>query len=160
MGVQDCNLTEHEAVQLVKFYTAEHAYGAVKFYLDMNDQWTYSGLIEHLRMLFESGETFSSLLSDFYARCQKPKETKDQFADELQVLARKVKSVCPRWKSQVNEVLKTQFTHQLWGQYFTAMACNLLKVAPSDMAFSSRQNVCQSLGLGQRRQLKLLCPPM
>ena len=71
-------------------YTAEHACGAVEFYLDTNDQWSYSGLIEHLRTSFESGETFSSLLSDFYARCKKPKETKDQFADELQVLARKV----------------------------------------------------------------------
>ena len=75
MCVQDCNLTEHEAVQLVKDYTAEHAHGAVEFYLDMNDQWSYSGLIEHLIMLFESGETFSSLLTDFYARCQEPKET-------------------------------------------------------------------------------------
>ena len=49
----------------------------------MNDQWRYSGLNEDLRMLFESGKTFSSLLGDFYARCQKPKETEDQFADEL-----------------------------------------------------------------------------
>ena len=109
MCVQDCNLTEHEAVQLVKDYTIEHAHGAVEFYLDTNDQWNYVGLIEHLRTSFESGETFSSLLGDFYARCQKPKETEDQFADELQVLARKVISVCPEWKSQVNEALKTQF---------------------------------------------------
>ena len=91
----------------------EHVHGAVMFYLDMNGQWSYSGLIEHLRRSFESGETFNSLLSDFYARCQKPKETKDQFADELQVLARKVISVCPDWKSQVNEALKTQFAHRL-----------------------------------------------
>ena len=111
MCVKDCNLTEHETVQLVKDYIAEHAHGAVEFYLDTNDQWSYSGLIEHLRTLFESGETFSSLLSDFYARCQKPKETKDQFANELQVLARKLISICPEWKSQVNEGLKTQFAH-------------------------------------------------
>ena len=111
MCVQDYNLTEHEAVQLVKEYTAEHAHGAVEFYLNMNDQWSYYRLIEHLRTSFESGETFSSLLGDFYVRCQKPKETEDQFADELQVLARKVISVCPEWKSQVNEVLKTQFAH-------------------------------------------------
>ena len=72
--VQDCNLTEHEAVQLVKDYTEEHACGAVEFYLDINDQWSYSRLIEHLRTLFESGETFSSLLGDFYVRCQKPRK--------------------------------------------------------------------------------------
>ena len=50
MCVQDCNLTEHEAVQLVKDYTAEHAHGAVEFYLNMNDQLSYSRLIEHLRI--------------------------------------------------------------------------------------------------------------
>ena len=41
--VQDNNLTEHEAVLLVKDYMSEHACGAVKFYLDTNDQWRYSG---------------------------------------------------------------------------------------------------------------------
>ena len=81
MCVQDHNLTEHEAVQLGKDYTIEHACGAVEFYLDTNDQWSYAGLIEHLRTSFESGETFSSLLGDFYARCQKPKEMEDQFVD-------------------------------------------------------------------------------
>ena len=74
---------------------------------------SYSKLIEHLRMSFESGETFSSLLSHFYARCQKPKETEDQFVDELQVLVRKIISVCPKWRSQVNEALKTKFAHRL-----------------------------------------------
>ena len=132
-------------MQLIKDYTAEHAHGAVELYLDMNDQWSYSGLIEHLRMVFKSGKMFSSLLGDFYARCQKPKETEDQFADELQVLARKVISVCPEWKLQVNEALKIQFTHQLWDQYFAAMVCNLQKVAPSNMAFTKFQAECISI---------------
>ena len=155
MCVQDCNLTEHEAVQLVKDYMIEHAHGAVELYLDTNDQWSYSGLIEYLIMSFESGETFSSLLGDFYVRCQKPKETEDQFADELQVLARKVINVCPEWKSQVNEALKTQFAHQLWDQYFEAMACNLLKVAPSDMAFTKFWAECISIfGTRSKREAR------
>ena len=116
MCVQDCNLTEHKAVQLVKDYTTEHAHGAVEFYLNTNDQWSYSRLIEHLRMLLESGETFSSLLSNFYAT-----------------------------KSQVNEVLKMQFAHQLQDQYFTLMAHNLLKVAPPDTMFTKFQLECISL---------------
>ena len=52
MCVSDHNLTEHKAVQLDKDYNTEHAYGVVESYLDMNDQWSYSKLIEHLRMLF------------------------------------------------------------------------------------------------------------
>ena len=70
MCVQDFNLTEHEVVQLVKDYTTEHVHGAVEYYLNMNDWWSYAGLIEHLRTSFELGETYSSLLSDLYARCQ------------------------------------------------------------------------------------------
>ena len=160
MCVQDHNLTEHEAVQLVKDYTAAHACGAVEFYLDMNDQWSYSGLIEHLRMLFQSGETFSSSLGDFYAMCQKPKETEDQFADELQVLARKVISVCPEWKSQVNDALKTQFDHQLQDQYFAAMAHDLLKVAPSDMEFTKFQAECMSIfGTRSKKAVKTTVSP-
>ena len=93
MCVWDCKLTEHKVVQLVNDYMTEHGHGAVEFYLDMNNQWSYSKLTEHLRTYFESGETFSSLLGDFYVRCQKPKETEYQFADELQVLVRKVISV-------------------------------------------------------------------
>ena len=111
----------------------------------MNDQWSYSKLIKHLRMLFKWGETFSSLLGDFYARCQKPKDTEDQFADELQILARKVISVCPQWRFQVNEVLKTQFAHRLWDQYFSAMAHNLLKVSPTDMTFTKFWAECISI---------------
>ena len=92
-----------------------------------------------------SGETFSSLLGDFYARCQKPKETEDQFPDKLQVLARKVPSVCPKWKSHVNEALKTQFAHWLWDQYFAALTHNLLKVAPTDTMFVKFQAECISI---------------
>ena len=73
MCVQDHKLTEHEGVQLVKDYTTEHTCGAVEFYFNTNDKWSYSQLIKHFRTSFQSGETFCSLLSDFYSRCQKQK---------------------------------------------------------------------------------------
>ena len=56
-----------EAVQLVTDYTTEGARGAIEFYLDTNSMWKYQVLIEHLRTLFESGKTFSSLFRDFIA---------------------------------------------------------------------------------------------
>ena len=97
--VYDHDLTEHKPVQLVKDYMTEHANGAIDFYLNINDKLSSSKLIEHLRTSFESGETFNSLLSDFYMRFQKPKETENQFIDEMQVMARKVISVCSQWMS-------------------------------------------------------------
>ena len=60
-------------------------------------------------------------------------------------MARKVISVCPDWKSQVNEALKTLFAHWLLDQYFAAMACNLLKVAPPDITFAKFWAECISI---------------
>ena len=59
-----------EAVQLVKDYTTEGAGGAIEFYLDTNSMWKYPELIEHLRTLFESGKTLSSLVRDFFSHIQ------------------------------------------------------------------------------------------
>ena len=59
-----------EAVQLVKDYTSEGARGAIECYLDTNSMWKYHELIEHIRTLFESSKTFSSLVGDFYSHVQ------------------------------------------------------------------------------------------
>ena len=135
MCVCDHYLTENKAVQPVKDYITKHTHGAVK--ISQHEQsMELSKLIEHLRTLFESGKLFSSLLDDFYDWCQKPKETEDQFAEELQILERKVICVCPGWRLQVDDVLKTLFSHRLWDQYFAAMAHNLLNVAPPGMTFT------------------------
>ena len=61
----------------------------------------------------------------FYARCQKPKETKDQFADE---------------QGTENPVCSLAV-----GQYFAAMAHNLLKVAPHDTTFAMFWAECISI---------------
>ena len=62
------NLTEREAIQLVKDFTAERAHNEVKFYMGMitDDQQTFDGLVNHLKNAFQSGETISELISDFY----------------------------------------------------------------------------------------------
>ena len=70
MCVRETKLTNMEAIQLVKDYTAEGARGVVEFYLDTNSTWKYHELVEHLRTLFKSSETFSSLVRDFYSHIQ------------------------------------------------------------------------------------------
>ena len=65
--IKEWKLTNMEAVQLIKDYTSESARGAVESYLDTNSSWKYHELIEHLQTSFESGETFSSLVRDFYS---------------------------------------------------------------------------------------------
>ena len=60
-------------------------------------------------MSFEMGKAFSLLFGYFYSQTQLYKETEKQFADELQVLSRKVLSIHPEWKAEVHEASKTQF---------------------------------------------------
>ena len=67
MCIQELRLSNVEAIQLIKDYTSDNARGAVKFYLDTNSSWNYKGLIEHLQTSFEMGESFSSLVGDFYS---------------------------------------------------------------------------------------------
>ena len=115
----------------------------MEFYLDTNSTWSYKALIEHLRTSFETGESFSSLVGDFYSRSQCTfKETEDQFADELQVLSRKVLSIRPEWRAEVNEALKTQFAFRLRDPYLAAMARNFLKTQGKDMSFTQFRAEC------------------
>ena len=66
--VEDWNLTEREAIQLVKDFTAERAHDEVEFYMGMiaDEQQSFDGLVNHLKNAFQSGETMSKLISDFY----------------------------------------------------------------------------------------------
>ena len=70
MCVKERNVTNMETVQLGKGLYIRRCKRVVEFYLDTTTTWKYHELIEHLRTSFESGETFSSLVSDFYSCIQ------------------------------------------------------------------------------------------
>ena len=82
------------------------------------------------------GKTLSSLVNEFYSHIQHHKETGDQFADELQILSRKVLSDHPEWKVEVKQALKTQFAFHLCDPYLLAMAHNLIKTQGKDVMFT------------------------
>ena len=90
--VQNWNLTEREAIQLVKDFTTERAHDEVEFYMGMiaDEQQSFDGLVNHLKHAFQLGETMSELISDFYGCHQKKNESEDAFADDLQILVRKI----------------------------------------------------------------------
>ena len=90
--VFECHLSKWEAIQLVTDYTSEQAQSEVNYYLGLTpkSEQSFQGLIDHLSLTFQSCETVSSLIADFYNWSQKTRETEDMFADELQVLVRKI----------------------------------------------------------------------
>ena len=66
--VEDRRLTQREAIQLVKDFTTERAWDEVEFYMGMvaEKEQSFRGLTDHLHDAFQSGETLSELISDFY----------------------------------------------------------------------------------------------
>ena len=108
--VEDWNLTEREAIQLVKDFTAGRVQDEVEFYMGMitADQQTFVGLVNHLKNAFQLGETLSELISDFYSCHQKRNELED-----VQILVRKIIAQKPSFRAEANEQLKHQYAHKL-----------------------------------------------
>ena len=136
--VEDRNLTEREAMQLVKDFTAECARDEVEFYMGMvaDEQQTFEGLVQHLKNAFQSSETTSELISDFYGRAQKKNESEEAFADELQILVCKIIARKPEFREDANEQLKSQFAHKLKDPYYAMIARSMLQSSEHSESFT------------------------
>ena len=129
LHVEYRNLSQREAMQLVKDFTAECAHNEVKFYMGMvtDEEQTFEGLIQHLKNAFQSSETTSEVISNFYARAQKKNESEEAFADELQILVCKIIARKPEFREDANEQLKSHYAHKLKDSYYVAIAHSMLQ---------------------------------
>ena len=152
--VEDRRLTQREAIQLVKDYTMECAWDEVEFYMGMiaEEDQSFEGLIDHLHDAFQSGGTLSELISDFYGQSQKARETEHTFADNLQVLARKIIVHKPSFRKEANQQLKAQYMHKLWDQYYAALAHSTLQSYPEEESFTRFWRCLVTMFGGHTRQ--------
>ena len=136
--VEDRNLTEREAIQLVKDFTADRACDEVEFYMGMiaDEQQSFDGLVTHLKNAFQLGETVSELISDFYGQSQKKNESEDAFTDDLQILVWKIIAQKPSFRAEANEQLKSQYAHKLHDQYYAAIAHSVLQTSNPSETFT------------------------
>ena len=136
--IEDWNLTEREAIQLVKDLTAERAHDEVEFYMGMivDDHQTFDGLVNHLKNAFQLGETMSELISDFYSHHQKRNKSEDVFANNFQVLVRKIIACKPAFRAEANEQFKHQYAHKLHDQYYAAIAHSALQTSDPKETFT------------------------
>ena len=120
----ECRLSQWEAIQLVKDYTSEQARSEVEYYLGLTpkEEQSFQGLIDHLSLTFQSCKTVSSLIADFYNWFQKTRETEDAFADELQILVRKIVAWKLEFIHEADQALKHQFAQNLRDPYFRVVA--------------------------------------
>ena len=96
------------------------------FYLDTSPIQNVEGLLEHLTAAFSSGEDEAGIKSEFYSREQLPKETEDDFAEALQILARKILIINPNFQSECNSALINQFASGLRDDIMRPLARDLI----------------------------------
>ena len=134
----ECRLSQWEAIQLVKDYTSEQVRSEVEYYLGLTpeQEQSYQGLIDHLSLTFQSCKTISSLIADFYNRCQRTRETEDAFTDELQILVRKIIAQKPEFIHEANQALKHQFAQNLRDPYFKVVAWGQCLSSPDSKSFT------------------------
>ena len=78
----------------------------------------------------------SSLIVDFYNQSQKVQETGNMFADELQVLMRKIVAHKPEFISKSYQALKHQFAQNLRAPYFRVVVRGQCLSFPDSESFT------------------------
>ena len=109
---------------------------------------------------FQGGNDEANLLAEFYSRGQKLKESEEAFADELQILARKVIIKKPDFRVNLNSTLKQHYASQLYDCNSTFIAKTLL-VQMQQCSFTKfRNELARVLGTCQRAISKASAKPV
>ena len=139
-NIHERELDNKSAIQLIKEQTLDNARREVEFQLDLcGGVITYQDLLKHLSVAFQGGDDEASLLAEFYSRVQKTKETEEAFADELQILARKVIVKKPDFRVNLDSTLKQRYASQLLDRNSASIAKTLL-VQMSKCSFTEFRN--------------------
>ena len=120
-----------ESLQLVKDYTEGKVCQQVEFYIVSTPDPTFEGLINNLRTSFQSREDKATVKGQFYSHKQYSKESVNNFADVLQLLARKVLNVNPSFKTFMNKSLYQQLANGLKDPGHCISARSILNQQPN-----------------------------
>ena len=144
--IQERSMSNIESLQLVKDYTEGRARQQVEFYIVSTTNPTIEGLIENLNTSFQSGEDEATVKGEFYSRKQYGKESVDDFADVLQLLARKVLNVDPSFQAFMNKSLCQQLANGLKDPSHSISARSLLNQQPEVQFAVFRSDLANVLG--------------
>ena len=153
--IQDRELDNKAAIQLIKDMTLDNARREVEYQLDIcGGIITYQDLLKHLSVTFQGGDEEANLIAEFYSRGQKTKETEEAFADELQILARKVMTRKPNFRHDLDSTLKQRYASQLSDKHSASIAKTLLKQMPKISFTEFRNELSRVLGTRQKAAAK------
>ena len=139
-------MSNAEALQLVKDYTEGKAHQQVEFYIVSTQNPSFEGLIDNLKTSFQSREDEAMIKGEFYSRKQYSKESIDNFADGLQLLARKVLNVDPSFQAFMNKSLCQQLANGLKDPSHSISARSLLNQQPEVQFAVFRSDLANILG--------------
>ena len=131
---------------MVKDYTEGKARQQVEFYIVSTPNPSFEGLMDNLRTSFQSGEDEATVKGEFYSRKQFSKESVDDFADVLQLLARKVLNVDPSFQTFMNKSLCQQLANGLKDPGHGISARSILNQQPDIKFASFRSDLANILG--------------
>ena len=151
--IHDRQLTDEEGVQLIREFTESKARQQVDFYLDMTPNPTIEGVLDHLISTFSSGEDESSIKSEFYSRKQLARESEDDYAEILQILARKIMIMNPTFQAECNGALIHQFTNGLRNDIIRPLAKDLVNRKQGIPFIKFRSEVANLSGSHLKRTL-------
>ena len=140
------SMSNAELLQLVKDYTEGKAHQQVEFYIVSTPDPTFKGLINNLRTSFQSGEDEATIKGEFYSRKQYSKESVDDFADVLQLLAHKVLNVDPSFQTFMNKSLCQQLANGLKDPGHGISVRSILNQQPDIQFASFRSDLANILG--------------
>ena len=160
-NIQNREVDNKAAIQLIKEQMLDNARHEVEFQLDIcGGNITYQNLLRHLSITFQGGDDEANLLAEFYSRGQKLKESEEAFADELQILARKVIIKKPDFRNNLDTTLKQRYTSQLLDRNSTSIAKTLL-VQMQQCSFTEfRTELARVLGTRRRAISKARAKPV
>ena len=139
-------MSNAEALQLVKDYTEGKARQQVEFYIVSMQNPSFEGLIDNLKTSFQSGEDEATVKGEFYSRKQYSKESVDDFADVLRLLARKVLNVDPSFQAFMNKSLCQQLANGLKDPSHSISTRSLLNQQPEVQFAVFRSDLANILG--------------
>ena len=139
-------MSNPESLQLVKDYTEDKACQEIEFYIVSTADPTFEGLIDNLKTSFQGGEDEATVKGEFYSHKQYSKESADDFANVLQLLASKVLNVNPSFQTFMNKSLCQQLTNGLKDPGHGISARSILNQQPDIQFTSFRSDLANILG--------------
>ena len=144
--ILECAMSNAEALQLVKDYTEGKARQQVEFYIVSTQNPSFEGLIDNLKTSLQSGEDEATVKGEFYSRKQYSKASVDDFADVLQLLARKVLNVDPSFQAFMNKSLCQQLANGLKDPSHSISARSIFNQQPEIQFAVFRSDLANILG--------------